>query len=98
MVHQFPRSSLKYIVDAAVKIIHIMDDMNIRNEDAKERNSVVTGEHESVEPVEDGKHPKPHVYMIDLALCRVRRLDESEGEWGSAKHSEYETGFAQHLK
>lgn len=98
VVQHFPRSSWKYIVDEAVKIIYAMDKLNILNRDVHERNFVISGASDSVVSVNQGEPAQPRVYMIDLAMCRVRRPDESDGEWGRAKHKEGEALFGVSLK
>lgn len=98
VVHHFPRSSWKHFVDEAVKIAHTVDKLNILNRDVDERNFVISGSPDSALGDNQGKLPKPHMFMIDLAMCRIRRSDESDGEWGRAKFNEDEALFTVTLK
>lgn len=86
IVDHFPRSSWQRIVNQAVATIRILSDHNILNNDVRPENFVVC-------PVGDGD-PKqdPQVFMIDFALCRFRAADESDAEWGRAKHGKDEEG------
>lgn len=86
IVDHFPRLSWQYIVDQAIAIVHTLDDHNILNDDVDPRNFLVCGG-------PDGciQH-NPQVFMIDFALCRFRAPNESDAEWGRAKHGMDEEG------
>lgn len=72
--------------------------MNILNEDVAEWNFVVT-EASDVDQVDNQGEPvKPHLWMIDLAMCRTRGVDESDGDWFRDKHHSNEEVFAGTMK
>ena len=86
IVDHFPRSSWQDIFNQAIAIVRIMDDCNILNTDVRPENFLVC-----TDP--DGhRHPYSKVFMIDFGMSRFRGPDESDAEWGRAKHNENEEG------
>ena len=84
IVDHFPRSSWQDIVNQAIAIVGMTDDRNILNTDVRPRNFLVC-----TDP--DGRrHPYCKVFMIDFGMSRFRGPDESDAEWGRAKHGEDE--------
>lgn len=98
VAQNFPRSTWQGIVDEALGIVRTMDNMNILKKDVAERNFIVSAAPDSVEVGEQGESTEPHVYIIDLAMCRLRRADESDGDWGRAKNNTLEESFADFVK
>lgn len=100
MVNRFPRTSWQYIVNEALEICRVMNEMDILNTDVSPKNFVVAGAPATAVSSNHGENVKPHVYMIDLAMCRVRRPDEADGEWGYAKYriENFALGLKRELK
>lgn len=82
-----PQSSWQDIVDQAVTIVRILGDHNILNKDVRPENFIVSTAADGHE-----QQQRYHVFMIDFALCRFRGEDESDLDWGRAKHSKDEEG------
>lgn len=80
-----PRSDWQGIVDQAVEVVRLMD--NILNRDVRPDNFMVS-------PSKDGRVGEQpyHVFMIDFVLCRVRGEDEPIEEWGKEKSTKDEDG------
>lgn len=98
IVHRFPRSTWQTTVDEALGIVHTMDMMKLLNEDVAEWNCIVSGASDSAGEDNERETAKPRVQMIDLAMCRARRADKSDGDWGRAKHHAQEEVFALAMK
>lgn len=81
-----PRSTWQEIADQAVSITGLAGDYNVLNQDVRVDNYMVS-------PLPDGREGRPyHVFMIDLALSRVREKDETDPEWERAKCTQDEEG------
>lgn len=81
-----PRSTWQDIVDQAVSIVRLMGDYNILNRDVRPENFIVS-------PLLGGQEVQQYrVFMIDFGLCRIRREDETDLQWGMAKCTKDEEG------
>lgn len=78
-----PRETWQYICEDAIRIVDIIGDRNIRNEDVSTRNFIVRWN-----PVE----AKFKAFMIDFALCKFRRQDQDERDWREWKAIQDEEG------
>ncbi|KAF4976071.1 hypothetical protein FZEAL_7218 [Fusarium zealandicum] len=81
----FPRSSWQDIVDQALLVVNVLGDHSILNRDVRPENFLISKKTE----VDISRY---QVFMIDFALCRFRGRDESDLEWGRAKHTKDEEG------
>ncbi|KAF7188220.1 hypothetical protein HII31_10505 [Pseudocercospora fuligena] len=84
MTESVPRGSWQSIVDQAVQIVRSYSQLGILNKDIRPTNFIVN------DAVPDGDDHR--VVMLDLALCRFRKPEESEAEWGREKWCEDEEG------
>ncbi|RMD39894.1 hypothetical protein DV735_g5242, partial [Chaetothyriales sp. CBS 134920] len=87
MPHHVPQSSWQDIVDQAVSIVRVLGDHNILNKDVRPENFIVFTAADGHE-----QQQQYHVFMVDFALCRFRGKDESDLDWGRAKHTKDEEG------
>jgi hypothetical protein len=78
-----PRETWQYICEDAIRIVNVIGDRNIRNEDVSPRNFIVCWK-----PVEG----KFKAFMIDFALCKFRRQDQDERDWREWKAIQDEEG------
>ncbi|KAF4550678.1 Hypothetical protein D9617_16g014660 [Elsinoe fawcettii] len=78
-----PRHKWQGFVDAAIRNVHKISDHDILNEDVRPSNIMVSLSHEAVEH---------RMVMLDFALCRFREPEQSDHEWGRAKHTQHEEG------
>jgi hypothetical protein len=82
MIAKAPAAAWQDIVDQGIKTVDILGDHDIVNKDVRLDNFIIV--------------PRIHTYqvfMIDFGLCRFRRPDESDAEWGRVKCNEDEEGF-----
>jgi serine/threonine protein kinase len=79
-----PRVFWQQICDMAIQVVNIVCDHNILNEDVRPDNMIVRANKGSSNGYE--------VLMIDFALSRLRRSDETDDEWRRAKWSQDEEG------
>lgn len=82
MADHFPSSSWQDIVDQATAIVRVVGDHHILNRDVRPENFMVA------RVAEDAFK----VFMIDFALCRFKRDNESDREWAEAKFTKDEEG------
>ena len=71
------------IGDEAIKIVNLLGDRDILNQDVKARNFIVR------------KHPRKDEYqvlMIDFSLCEFRQPKQTDEEWSKAKRLQDEEG------
>ncbi|KAG8666592.1 hypothetical protein FPOAC1_011402 [Fusarium poae] len=81
MIAKAPAAAWQDIVDQGIKTVDILGDHDIVNKDVRLDNFIIV--------------PRIHTYqvfMIDFGLCRFRRPDESDAEWGRVKCNEDEEG------
>lgn len=78
-----PPSSWQYIIDQAIKVVHVLSDNDILNADVRPDNFMVVPK----EDTEGGYQ----VFMIDFGQCRFRK-DETDSEWGRMKWTQDEEG------
>ncbi|KAJ6035967.1 hypothetical protein N7540_000246 [Penicillium herquei] len=72
-----PKETWQSICDDAIRILHLMGDRGILNEDVKTRSFIVNL---------DSEQPKQFkMTMIDLALCKFREEYKDEQEWSESK-------------
>ena len=83
LVTHAPRETWQYICEDAIRIVNVIGDRDIRNEDVKPRNFIIRWE-----PVEG----KFKAFMIDFALCEFRREDQDERDWREWKAIQDEEG------
>lgn len=81
MINKVPRSLWQSIVDRAIEIVNIISDHGVLNEDVRPDNFIIVPK--------DGTY---QVFMIDFGMCKLRRDDESDAEWGRKKWDEDEAG------
>jgi hypothetical protein len=81
MTENAPKSSWQDIVDQAIRIVHILGDHDILNDDVRIDNFMVVPK--------DGTY---QVFMIDFGQCRFRGEDESDEEWQETKCTHDEEG------
>ena len=77
-----PRDSWQSICEDAIRIVNLVGDRGILNEDVKSRNFIVQRRPEN----------KFHVFMIDFALCNFREEYPDETEWEMWKATQDEEG------
>ncbi|KAJ5519397.1 hypothetical protein N7453_001819, partial [Penicillium expansum] len=77
-----PRDSWQSICEEAIRIVNLVGDRGILNEDVKTRSFVVQSRPEN----------QFHVFMIDFALCDFREAYEDETEWEGLKAVQDEEG------
>lgn len=78
-----PRGSWQSICEDAIRIVNLVGDRGILNEDVKTRSFVVQSRPEK------GQF---HVFMIDFALCNFREDYPDETEWEKCKARQDEEG------
>ncbi|KGO47738.1 hypothetical protein PEX1_040500 [Penicillium expansum] len=77
-----PRDSWQSICEEAIRIVNLVGDRGILNEDVKTRSFVVQSRPEN----------QFHVFMMDFALCDFREAYEDETEWEELKARQDEEG------
>lgn len=77
-----PRESWQAICEDAIRIVNLIGDLGILNEDVKTRSFIVRGD------LRDGFK----VAMIDFALCKFRQDYESVYNWDKWKSIQDEEG------
>lgn len=77
-----PRDSWQSICEDAIRIVHLVGDRGILNEDVKTRSFVV----------QSRPGNRFHVFMIDFALCNFREEYPDEIEWEKCKARQDEEG------
>ncbi|KAJ6149607.1 hypothetical protein N7471_000806 [Penicillium samsonianum] len=77
-----PRDSWQSICEDAIRIVNLVGDRGILNEDVKTRSFIVQSRPEN----------QFHVFMIDFALCNFREEYQDETEWEEWKARQDEEG------
>lgn len=77
------QSSWQRICDETIRVINLISDYGILNEDVKPRNVLIRTQ---------GNLSQHGVVAIDFALCRFRELDESDADWKHDKWRQDEEG------
>lgn len=77
-----PRETWQSICEKAIRIVNIIGDREILNEDVKTRSFIVQGN--------PGKKFK--VFMTDFGLCYFRREYEDDKEWRRSKSNQDDEG------
>lgn len=91
LARHVPRNQWQGVCDAAVRAVNACSDLGILNEDVRPENCVVRCVQKvSAEEGEGEVVYRP--FIIDFAAARLRRLDESDGEWREAKREVNEEG------
>lgn len=75
MANHAPQSSWQQIFDQAIRIVHVLGDEQILNNDVRPDKFIVSA-------TSNGGN---QVHMIDFSICRQRRSDELYSEWGREK-------------
>ncbi|TGO25128.1 hypothetical protein BPAE_0087g00350 [Botrytis paeoniae] len=78
-----PKESWGEICHEAVRVVRLLDDYSILNEDVRPSNIMVTRQ-----PTQD----KYRVVMLDFAQCTFREPEETDKQWGSKKWNQDEEG------
>ncbi|KAF7936232.1 uncharacterized protein EAE98_002451 [Botrytis deweyae] len=78
-----PRESWGEICHEAVRVVRLLDDHSILNEDVRPSNIMITRQ-----PTQD----KYRVVMLDFAQCTFREPEETDKQWGRKKWNQDEEG------
>ena len=78
-----PREAWQPVCEDAIRIVNLMGDRDIRNEDVKTRNFLVR---------KNGESGSFKVFIIDFALCEFRGPEQSDEEWRKEKWAQDEEG------
>lgn len=85
LAYNAPKEDWQSIGDQAVALVNTIGDHGILNEDVRPENCIVT------KITQDSK-TKYKLFLIDLAMSRVRGDDESDSDWYKAKCKQDEEG------
>ncbi|KAI8992801.1 hypothetical protein BD414DRAFT_482257 [Trametes punicea] len=92
---RLPNEVLVTLCEDAVRVVDRISDFDVLNEDVRVDNLLIREPFiDNASYLQDEKVAlvENPVVLIDLGHCRLRREDESEGEWVQAKWSQDETG------
>lgn len=78
-----PREDWGEVCEEAVRIIGLLHDFFIRNEDVRPSNIMIS------RPASENKY---RIVMLDFGQCVLREPEESDEEWGRAKWKQDEEG------
>jgi hypothetical protein len=80
MPSNIPRDQWQPIIDEATRVVNIISDYEVLNQDVRPDKFIISGADSS----------NKRVCIIDFAESRLREPDEEEHDWGRAKHRQDE--------
>ncbi|MCJ1465357.1 hypothetical protein MMC07_003975 [Pseudocyphellaria aurata] len=85
LIDHAPREDWQAIFDQAIRVVRLLDEREILNEDVRPSNLMFA-------PL-PSKHNAYRVVMLDLSECSFRTVNDSDKEWGQDKWLQHEEGF-----
>lgn len=85
-IANIPREDWSEVCEEAVRVVRLLDDLSIRNEDVRPGNIMI-----SRSPSEKPEK-KYRIVMLDFAQCVEREPEQTDAEWGRLKWNQDEEG------